>query len=521
MLTWMVYVLVVTLILSGAALSAERAMRLRRGPTRWIWVVAIVGSLVIPTTIASVSVQLPNIVAPTGPQKTVVLREITSLPLSAIERLPATSRYAIGSRHLTDFLRRIWLTASLAMLFVLSVSAAQVFWRKRRWAISTVAGASVYVSPDIGPAVVGLIRPRIVVPAWVAESPAPYQTLVISHEQSHLQARDPLLLTVGVCLLVFMPWNLPLWWHLRRLRRAIEIDCDSRVLRAGHDLSRYCEALIEAGRRQSAFIGSVAAMSESKSFLEQRLTIMLGKHTRWWKLSAAVLGGLSVCLIAVATQVSPPNAGAQSGERTAIALDPAVYDGYVGHYKFAETAVMTVSRDGAHFLTRLTGQGPVEIFPQSPTEFFAKMVNAQLTFETDGEGHATALVLHQNGQNHTAPRMDDAAAQQIESALSAKVQSQTPTPGSEAALRRLIPSLCAGKPIYDEMSPALADATRTQLPNLQSACTTLGAVQSVEFRGVGMQGWDVYDVRHEKGMSTWRISLADGKIAGALFNIGP
>jgi len=55
--------------------------------------------------------------------------------------------------------------------------------------------------------------------------------MVIAHEQSHLAAHDPLLLIVALFLLVLMPWNLPLWWQLHRLRYAIEVDCDSRVLR--------------------------------------------------------------------------------------------------------------------------------------------------------------------------------------------------------------------------------------------------------------------------------------------------
>jgi len=61
MLTWMLYVIVTTLVLSGAALAAEHAARLRRARTRWIWAVTIVASLVIPTMIASVSIQVPSL----------------------------------------------------------------------------------------------------------------------------------------------------------------------------------------------------------------------------------------------------------------------------------------------------------------------------------------------------------------------------------------------------------------------------------------------------------------------------
>ena len=521
MLPWMVYVVIVSLLLSAAALTAERALRLQRKTTRWVWAVAVLASLVIPTVIASVSIQIPNITAPTAAPKIIVLRDVTSLPLRPLSQIPVPASIWRAGAALDARVKRSWLVASGIMLLFLAASAVQLSLRKRRWTRTTLAGVPVYIAPRVGPAVVGLLRPRIVLPAWVAQSPEWCQAHVIAHEQSHLTAGDPLLLTTALCLLVFMPWNLPLWWQLHRLRRAIEVDCDARVLRAGHDVNRYGETLIEVGQRQSVFIGAVAAMSESKSFLEQRIQIMLRKPAGWWRISAAALAFMSVCLVALAAQVSPPNSGDDQTAQVA-AVDPAVYDGYVGHYQFGPSAVMTVTRDENHLMTRLTGQMPVEIFPSSKTEYFAKVVPAQITFDTDAQGHATSLTLHQNGMNHTAPRMDDAAAQQVEDALQARIKSQIPNPGSEAAVRRLFGSLLASKPMYDEMSPGLQAATRQQLPNLLAAAQNFGAIQSMEFRGIGNDGWDVYDVHHEHAVVTWRIMLSDdGKIQGAFFHAGP
>jgi hypothetical protein len=74
-----------------------------------------------------------------------------------------------------------------------------------------------------------------------------------------------------------------------------------------------------------------------------------------------------------------------------------------------------------------------------------------------------------------------------------------------------------------EVPPRLMrKVTRQQLPQLEAAMVHLGAVQSVEFRGVGNQGWDMYDVKQEHGSSQWRIALgADGIITGALVTAGP
>src|SRR4051812_25005479 len=74
-----------------------------------------------------------------------------------------------------------------------------------------------------------------------------------------------------------MPWNVPLWWQLGRLRFAVEIDCDARVLRRGYDVSRYGETLVVVGERQSATIGMVAAMAKPRSLLERRIRNMLRK----------------------------------------------------------------------------------------------------------------------------------------------------------------------------------------------------------------------------------------------------
>jgi hypothetical protein len=47
----------------------------------------------------------------------------------------------------------------------------------------------------------------------------------------------------------------------------------------------------------------------------------------------------------------------------------------------------------------------VEAFPESDRDFFLKVVNAQITFETDSQGRATGLILRQNGMDHKARRI--------------------------------------------------------------------------------------------------------------------
>jgi hypothetical protein len=159
-------------------------------------------------------------------------------------------------------------------------------------------------------------------------------------------------------------------------------------------------------------------------------------------------------------------------------------------------------------MAQLTGQPSAPIYPESAREFFYKIVDAQISFVPDAQGQASSLVLHQNGHNMTMPRVDAAVAQQIADIVLAKVEAQTATPGSEAALRRLIAAIESGKPNYDEMTPALADVTRQQLPKLQAVVSGFGG--------------DLYDVKQERGSLQWRIALdSSGKIAGALVTAAP
>lgn len=522
MLQWMVYVTIVTLIVALAALAAERALRLRRQRTRWVWTTAIVASLVIPALIGSVSIQLPSITpAADASPEIISLRNETSLPLTAL--VPVRMRSARATLGLNARLGLGWLIASGSLLLFLPGSALLLAWRKHTWPRATVAGVSVRIARDVGPAVVGLLNPCIVLPPWVLEASPSCQAHIIAHEQSHLAARDPLLIALALCLIALLPWNLPLWWQLRRLRRAIEVDCDARVLLAGHDLHGYGQTLIAVGQRQSRYPGPVASMSESRSFLEQRIRLMLREPRRQWQTAAALLGCAAVCLLALAAQVSPPTAGPSEAQASSVAaVDPAVYDAYLGYYRFDEHAVLTVSRQSHRLLLRLTGQPQLEIFPSSPTQYFAKIANMRVTFVTDAQGRATALTLLENGVNHTAPRIGRALAQQIEAAVNARVASQVPAPGSAAALRHQYAGLLAGKPDYSILSPALAQATRAQLPQLEELARRFGNIESMQFLGVGPEGADVYTVHHVHGLTRWQISLSrEGKIDLLWAQVGP
>jgi len=91
---------------------------------------------------------------------------------------------------------------------------------------------------------------------------------------------------------------------------------------------------------------------------------------------------------------------------TQVAVDPKIFDGYVGTYQLAPTFLITITRDGDHLFEQATGQQRFEIFPESEREYFLKVVDAQITFVTDSAGRATELILHQAGLDRHAKRTE-------------------------------------------------------------------------------------------------------------------
>lgn len=92
-------------------------------------------------------------------------------------------------------------------------------------------------------------------------------------------------------------------------------------------------------------------------------------------------------------------------EHKEIAVDPKLLDGYVGQYQLAPNFVLTITREGDKLFAQATNQPRFQIFPEGERDFFYKVVDAQITFETDSGGRAISLTLHQNGANLPAKRV--------------------------------------------------------------------------------------------------------------------
>ncbi|HVF70657.1 MAG TPA: DUF4440 domain-containing protein [Chthoniobacterales bacterium] len=80
-----------------------------------------------------------------------------------------------------------------------------------------------------------------------------------------------------------------------------------------------------------------------------------------------------------------------SRERLATKLDPQAWSAYLGDYKNASGRIRTISAEGDKLFTAI-GSEKVELFAQSPDQFFIKQADVLLVFVKDDSGRVVSLV---------------------------------------------------------------------------------------------------------------------------------
>lgn len=88
----------------------------------------------------------------------------------------------------------------------------------------------------------------------------------------------------------------------------------------------------------------------------------------------------------------------------AVQVAPAILKSYEGVYRISPQFAITVMLDGDQLVVQATGQSKLQVYPESETRFFLKVVDAQITFVPGKEGKADFLILHQNGADQMAKR---------------------------------------------------------------------------------------------------------------------
>jgi hypothetical protein len=94
-------------------------------------------------------------------------------------------------------------------------------------------------------------------------------------------------------------------------------------------------------------------------------------------------------------------------ERQEAEIDPALLDRYPGRYELVPGFWIDVTREGDQLFAQATGQPRFELFPETETRFFLKVVDAAIEFHGADDGQADALTLFQGGREMPGKRVED------------------------------------------------------------------------------------------------------------------
>jgi beta-lactamase regulating signal transducer with metallopeptidase domain len=273
-----------------------RALLSGRGPVRWVWLGALLLSLLTPVAAFRLAGRSD---APTGADITgdVATGADAGARVSGAASQDRPTHSSREARTLRGTVARydaaiamVWITLSLAVAINFAAGLLVLALMRRRWQRRTVLGVPVLVSERTGPAVVGAFSPAIVLPEWALSLESSQLALMLRHEQEHQRAGDGRLLTAVEFALIAMPWNIALWWQVLRLRVAVELDCDARVLRDA-DAQSYGNLLLEVARPRRRFgLMPATAFAERATQLERRIRL-LSRHRLHPSRAARILAG--------------------------------------------------------------------------------------------------------------------------------------------------------------------------------------------------------------------------------------
>jgi CubicO group peptidase (beta-lactamase class C family) len=120
---------------------------------------------------------------------------------------------------------------------------------------------------------------------------------------------------------------------------------------------------------------------------------------------------LSITNYKKSLELNPKNTNATrtlavlTGDQKVTTPDPKLYEAYAGDYELAPNFIFTISVEEGKLMGQPTGQPKAELYPSSATEFFLRVVDAQVTFVKNDQGQVTQLILHQNGRNMPAKKI--------------------------------------------------------------------------------------------------------------------
>ena len=322
-LSWQAGVLALAVMLARLAL--------RRAPK---WAVCMLWALVAVRLIVPVSLQSRVSLQAEQSPVTAALEQLPQtqetadaiLPgggevLTAVQPVgPVTSAEPVQAARpvmTVEVLTAVWLAGAAVMLAYMLVSYLRLY-RQVRTAVrveDNVCRCDRWGTPFV----LGMLRPRIYIPAGLDE---PDLSQVLAHERGHIRRGDHVVKPLAFLLLTVHWFNPVLWAAYVLLGRDMENACDERVLRTldGAGRAAYSRALVACAVRQRP--AAVCPLAFGETAVKERVkNAMSYRKPALW---AAVLLLIAAAVIGVCFLTSPqrqqPAAGGDWDAETLYAL---------------------------------------------------------------------------------------------------------------------------------------------------------------------------------------------------------
>ncbi|MEE8146039.1 MAG: M56 family metallopeptidase [Longimicrobiales bacterium] len=340
----MLYATAVGVPILLAAIAGAAALRRYGKPERGVWLVGLGLVLTLPVVFlislsAGASSEASGTVAETG----VPAAASAALPETGVLGLPAVVVVSVeqSGLGLDEILVLAWLVASVVLTLRWMVAARRLARTGASWPVRMLGGVRAWLTPDLGPAVAGVFRTRILVPSWLLSLPEEQRSLVLLHEEEHVRAKDPLLMAASRIARILAPWNPVVWLLSAQLLHSVELDCDRRVLRRRPDIATYGDTLLTVSARESALdsrpLVGAAAFAEAEVPLRRRIIAMTTPPRAVTALGALTVLALGVVLLVSSCEVPVP-----------IAIGPQEQEDEKSYYVPKNDVVyVSIGRDGS------------------------------------------------------------------------------------------------------------------------------------------------------------------------------
>lgn len=305
LLVWFFYINLVALLLSLVGWLAERVLLGVGGEARVGWSASMLLTVLLPLGALILGEQFLSLGAVSAVDESIT-DGLVALSSQAVTYTPADGYRLATNYHI--WIAGFWVICTGLTLIWLCWSANQLGRARKDWLRSGRGEDEFYLTSSMGPGVMGLVRQQILLPQWVLGLSPDEREMIFLHEREHVRAGDNPLLAGAFALVVLFPWILPLWWQFRRMRVAVELDCDRRVISQCGEPRRYGELLIRVA--EGSTLLPVAPFAGRSSPLRRRIQNLYPSEGTARPVAAAAVC-LAVCaLLAAALALPVPTAEA-------------------------------------------------------------------------------------------------------------------------------------------------------------------------------------------------------------------